>query len=386
MNGIHILDLTRVLAGPWAVQHLADQGAHVIKVEPPGGDETRHFGPIINGHSTYFQCANRNKRSIVLDLKTTGGCQVLERLIERADVLVENFRPGVMQRLGFGWERLHNAHKRLLYVAIHAFGEDISGWSTRPGYDLLLQHMGGATAMTGFPGNPPIKHANSNADLIAGLYANQAILHGLLQRERTGETQKIIVNMMQAQASCLAYHATRWSVTGIVGQQRGNSHAGIVPYDVFRCADGWFVVACANDASWGRLCTALKLPPVAGWAKNVDRVANRDAVNETVQTTLATLSVSEAEAALTAFGVAGGPVLSPDQTLTHPAVNTVEFDHEALGVVRTPGPVLRTTSTREDHTPPPSLGEHRDSVLIEAGYSPSQIAELDRSGAFGAPV
>ena len=229
-------------------------------MEPPAGDETRAFGPVIDGASTYFLTANRNKRSVALDLKTEAGKRVLHALIDWADVLVENFRPGVADRLGFGWSEIRERRPDLVYVAIHAFGDEHPEWRTRAGYDLLLQHMGGATAMTGFPGSPPTKHPVSNADLLAGLFAVQAMLQGLLHKERTGEGQKIVVNMLQVQASCLAYHASRYAVTGEVGQQRGNSHFGIVPYDVFECADGgsrWPAPTTPPGPDW-RLCWACR--------------------------------------------------------------------------------------------------------------------------------
>ena len=187
MQGIRILDLSRVLAGPWATQQLADQGADVIKVEPPGGDETRRFGPIVDGHSTYFLSANRNKRSIELDLKDADDQQTLWELIDWADALVENFRPGVLARLGFPWPEIHARNPRLVAVAVHAFGEDGDpAWAARPGYDLSMQALGGGASITGVPDGPPTKHGCSITDLVAGLLANQALLAALLRRERTG--------------------------------------------------------------------------------------------------------------------------------------------------------------------------------------------------------
>ena len=383
MNGTRILDLSRVLAGPWAVQHLADQGAVVVKVEPPGGDETRRFGPLVDGQSTYFLCANRNKRSIVLDLKTDAGREVLTRLVQASDVLVENFRPGVLDRLGFPWEHLHALNPKLVLVAISAFGHDTPGWSERPGYDLLLQHMGGQTAMTGEPGSPPLKHPTSIADQVAGLYAVQGILHGLLRRERTGVGQRIVVNMLQAQAAGLAYHASRHAVTGIVGGQRGNSHAGIVPYDVYRVTDGWFVVACANDATWQRLRDALELPDRPEWRANVDRVSDRHAVDAAIQAVLAGLSSEEAEARLVGARVPCGAVLTPDATLAHPAVDTIRVDHPHFGEVELPGPVLQTDTTHRDHTAPPDLGADRDAILDTIRATDEERRAWTDAGAFG---
>jgi crotonobetainyl-CoA:carnitine CoA-transferase CaiB-like acyl-CoA transferase len=382
MSPIRILDLTRVLAGPWATQHLSDQGFEVVKVEPPGGDETRRFGPVVDGDSSYFLAANRDKRSIVLDLKTEAGRRVLDALLAHADVVVENFRPGVGARLGLDPEALHARHPRLVSVGIHAFGTGTPGWSERPGYDLLLQHMGGATVMTGFPGQPPTKHPVSNADLVTALYAVQAILQGLLHRERTGEGQHIVVNMLQAQAAHLAYQASRLAVTGTRDTPRGNSHAGIVPYDVLSCADGWLVVACANDPTWQRLRVALDLPDRPAWRTNAGRVEHREAVMEAVQSVLSGLTVSEADQRLAAARVPAGPVLAPEETLAHPAVRTMALDHPTFGTVRLPGPVLQTATTRSSHGPPPGLGAHRDEILHEVGLG-AEVERLAAEGAFG---
>lgn len=382
MHGLRILDLTRVLAGPWATQHLADQGADVIKVEPPGGDETRRFGPLVDGEATYFLCANRNKRSIVLDLKSAAGRRVLDRLVDWCDVLVENYRPGVADRLGFGWDVVRERRPDLVYVAIHAFGDQHPTWSTRPGYDLLLQHMGGATSMTGFPGSPPTKHPVSNADLVTGLYAVQAVLQGILHRERTGEGQKIVVNMMQAQAAHLAYQATRQRVTGHHDTQRGNSHAGIVPYDVVRCADGWLVIACANDPTWQRLRHALDLPDRPEWRTNTERVAHREQVMAALEEALVHRTVDAADAMLAAARVPAGPVLTPDQTLAHPAVRNATVEHHHFGPVSLPGPVLETATTVQHHRAPPALGADWLSVLETLGLS-DQADALEAAGASG---
>src|SRR5688500_5960574 len=237
MNGIRVLDFSRVLAGPWAAQHLADQGAAVVKIESPEGDETRRFAPMVDGESTYFLSCNRNKRSIVLDLRTAAGREVALRLVETADVLLHNWRPGVAERLGLSWDAVRARNPRLVYVCISAFGSDDPEWAPRAGYDLVLQAMGGAMSFTGFPGQPPVRAGTPVADLVAGLLAVQGVLHGLLHRERTGEGQRIEVDMMQAQAACLVYHYSRYTVTGEAETPRGNAHKGLVPYGVYRCPD-----------------------------------------------------------------------------------------------------------------------------------------------------
>lgn len=384
MRGTRVVDLTRVLAGPFATMQLADHGADVIKVEPPEGDETRGFGPRVADTSTYFLANNRGKRSIVLDLKTEAGRAVLAALLRDADVLVENFRPGVLERLGFGWPDLHRANPRLVVVAIHAFGDEQPEWRGRPGYDLVLQAMGGAMAATGRPGDPPTKTATSIADLVAGLYAVQAVLLGLLERERTGTGRKLVVNMMQAQATCLAYHATRWTVAGQLEQQRGSSHAGLVPYDVFRCEDGWLALACGNDPIWRRLIGVLELPDRPEWRRNVDRVAARADVDAAVGARLAAWTVEAADRALADAGVPAGPVLTLDRTLDHPAVTMWRTDHPTLGEVLVPAPAIRGGATAPSRGAP-GLGADRGDVLAGLGYDDATIEALTAAGAFGAP-
>ena len=383
MKGIRILDLTRVLAGPWATQQLADQGAEVIKVEPPGGDDTRGFGAIVEGESTYYVSANRNKRSIVLDLRTSAGRGVADRLVAGCDVVIENFRPGVAERLGLGWETLHPRFPGLVYVGIHAFGAD-GDFARRPGYDLVVQAMSGAASVTGVPGGAPLKHGTSIADLTAGMLAVQAVLFGLLHRERTGEGQKIVVNMLQAAVGCLTYHAGRHAVTGEVPGRRGSAHPGLVPYNLFECEDGWLAVAVGNDAIWQRLRTELDIPDALEWRTNVGRIQHREAVDAAVGAGLRALRVAEADARLTASGVPAGPVLDVQQALDHPAVTAATVQHPRLGSLALPGPLFTTATTRESHQCPPSMGGDREEILTELGYTLADQGELLAAGAFGA--
>lgn len=376
-----VVDFSRVLAGPWAAQHLADQGATVVKVEPPGGDETRAFAPIVDGESTYFLSCNRNKSSIVLDLRTAAGREVAGRLVARADVVLHNWRPGVAERLGLAYEQVR--HPRLVYVCISAFGSDDPGWSARAGYDLVLQAMGGAMSFTGFPGQPPVRAGTPVADLAAGLLAVQAVLQGLLHRERTGQGQRIEVNMMQAQAACLVYHLSRFAVTGEAEAQRGNAHRGLVPYDVFRCADGWLALACGNDGIWQRLRHGLAIEDRPEWRGNLGRVADRTGVDGAVAAALARLSVAEADALLAGVGVPCGPVLDVAGVARHPAVRSAVVDHPVLGPTPLPGPLLSTATTRTDHRPPPALGADRDAWLAALGYDAEAIRRLLDAGAFG---
>ena len=365
MLGIKILDLSRVLAGPWAVQQLADQGADVIKVEPPGGDDTRGFGPFKNDVSTYFLSCNRNKRSIVLDLKTNAGKRTLLTLIDWADVVVENYREQACESLGLHILDLLETRPKLVWVSIRAFGTQNKTWANRPGYDLLLQCMGGATALTGTNEMPPLKHGNSSADLTTGLMTSQAILLGLLHKERTGEGQHIVVNMLQTQAVCLTYHATRITVTNQSPEKRGNSHAGLVPYDLYPVSDGWVAIAVGNDRMWRDLCAELSIPQRIEWATNRQRLKHRAQIDDAIQTALASWTVEEVTERLSARDVPAGPVLRPEETLQHPATQHIDVEHPSLGTIMLPGVPLQTSTTRTSHRAPPMLNADEENVLDE---------------------
>ncbi len=384
MHGVRVLDFTRVLAGPWASQHLADQGADVVKVEPPQGDETRAFAPHVNGRSTYFASCNRNKRSVVLDLRTAAGREVAGRLAEKADVLLHNWRPGIDRELGLDAATTRARNPRLVHVSLSAFGADgDEAWTSRAGYDLVLQAMGGAMSFTGEPGAAPMRAGTPVADLAAGLVVTNAVLQGLLHRATTGEGQALGVSMMQVQAASLVYHYSRYTVTGEAETQRGNAHRGLVPYDVYPCADGHLALACGNDGLWQRLRAALALPDEPTWRTNPGRVAARAAVDDAVRRALSALPAAEADARLTAAGVPCGRVLGVGDVAGHPAVREVTFDDPQLGRVRVPGPLVTTATTVTAHRPPPALGEHRDEVLRAAGYGDDAIEALAAAGAFG---
>jgi formyl-CoA transferase len=386
MHGVRVVDFTRVLAGPWAAQHLADQGADVVKVEPPEGDETRAFAPIVDGTSTYFVSCNRNKRSVVLDLRTAAGREVAHRLVDRADVLLHNWRPGIDAQIGLDAARTRARNPRLVHVSLAAFGADgPPEWTGRAGYDLVLQAMGGAMSFTGEPGSAPVRAGTPIADLTAGLLVTNAVLHGLLHRATTGEGQAVVVSMMQAQAACLVYHYSRYTVTGEAETQRGNAHRGLVPYDVYPCGTGHLAIACGNDGIWQRLRAALGIPDAPDWRTNPGRVAARSEIDAAVRAALGGWDAREADARLTAAGVPCGRVQGVADVAGHPAVREVAFEEPALGRVRVPGPIVTTATTVVEHRRPPRLGEHRDEVLREVGYDDAERDHLAAAGAFGPP-
>lgn len=384
MQGVRVLDLTRVLAGPWASQQLADQGATVVKVEPPGGDETRQFGPFVKGHSTYYFAANRNKQAICLDLKTDAGKTVLRRLLSQTDVVMENYRTGVAGRLGISWDHLAANYPRLIGVSIKAFGsEGEPDWSHRPGYDLVLQALGGAVSFTGFPGAPPAKCGLSIADTLTGMLTVQAVLLALFERERSGTGQRIEINMMQAQAAALSYHATRFTMTGEQEERRGNAHRGLVPYDIYSCQDGLFAFACGNDRIWRRVVDTFKLPDRPEWQTNAGRLQSREEIDALLQAQLAGLTLAEADRQCANADIPGGPVQTIAKALAHPAVSMTKVDHHTLGEVRMPGPFFQSLQTRKTHVAPPELDEHRSEILGNCGFDASEILELEIAGAFG---
>jgi crotonobetainyl-CoA:carnitine CoA-transferase CaiB-like acyl-CoA transferase len=346
-----VLDFTRVLAGPWATQVLGDQGFDVIKVESPEGDETRRFLPLRDGQSVYFACTNRNKRSIVLDLKTDEGRATARALAATADVVVENFRPGVMERLGLGYDALSAEHPGLVYTSIHAFGE--GPLEQRAGYDLVLQSMGGIATLTG---DPPRKAGPSIADLSAAQVAVQGTLFALLERGRTGRGKHVRVCMLDVAHHLLAYYASAWLNAGQPPPEPSNRHPSIAPYNLYRAGDGWLAICCANETLWRACRDTLGLVERPGWDTIRGRVADRDALDAAIEAVLATDTAAAWESRLAAAGVPCGGALTVEQTLAHPAARLVD-----VGGWRFPAPPLPAVQLR----PPPALGEHTAEILAE---------------------
>ena len=377
LGDVLVVDLTRALAGPHATMMLGDLGARVIKVEAPGqGDDTRGWGPPFVGdaddrQSTYFLSANRNKQSISLDLKDTadgGDRDVLLRLVDRADVLVENFRTGVLARLGLGVEALMARNPRLVVLSITGFGHD-GPEGGRAGYDQIAQGEGGLMSLTGSGPDDPQRVGVPIADLLSGMYGASGVLAALHERERTGRGTVVRTSLLASVVGVHAFQGTRWTVAGEVGRAQGNHHPSIAPYGLFHCRDGAVQIALGSEGLWRRFCTGFGLDPDAGGlSTNAERVAARERVIAVVEGAFADWDAQPLLARLAEVGVPAGKVRTLDevyaweQTLSQGLV--VEVDHPVLGPLRLPGPPLRFFDadgdevTPREHAAPPVLDQH----------------------------
>lgn len=389
LAGIRVIDLTRILAGPFATMRLADLGADVVKVEnPDGGDDTRAWGPpFLNGVSTYFFAVNRNKRSVAIDLKEEAGKALLARLLETADVLIENFRPGTLARLGFGWEALRERLPRLVYCSISGYGHE-GRFRDKASYDVVIQGEAGAMDLTGAPDGPPTKIGLSIADEVAGLHAVEGILLALLARSRTGRGDRIDISLYDGLLSLLTYQGQMWLACGKAPQRMGNAHPSIVPYETFRAQDGYLNIGVGSEPLWVKFCAALERPE---WAQDPDfrtnklRVENRARLRPLIEARLLEARAAEWYARLERAGVPCGLVRGVPDALTQAASDTrgmiVEVDHPEAGRVRMVATPVRLGSGPEPpRRAPPRLGEHTDEVLREAGLLPDEIEALRTKG------
>jgi len=390
LDGIRVVDLSRVLAGPYCSLLLADMGAEVIKVEEPGkGDDTRAWPPFAGGEATYFMSVNRGKKSLTLNMKHPEAKAVLRRLLEGADVLLENFRPGTLERLGFGYEAVRAVNPRLVYCSISGFGES-GPEAGRPGYDLIVQGESGVMDLTGFPDGPPVKMGTSIADLASGTMAAHGIVLALFARERTGAGQKVEIAMLEVMAALLTYQGQAYFATGTSPRRRGNQHPSIVPYEVFRASDGYLTVGVANNSLWGRFCQALGRPDLAGdprFDTEARRVEHRDALVPLLEAVFRTAPVDDWLDRLGRAGVPAGKIKTVGEALESDHLRArgavVTLAHPTAGPLRMVAPPIRLHGTPgEAAAPAPLLGEHTDEVLGKLlGYSAEAIARLRADGA-----
>jgi crotonobetainyl-CoA:carnitine CoA-transferase CaiB-like acyl-CoA transferase len=387
LAGLTVLDLTRVLSGPYCTMLLGDMGARVVKIEQPGrGDDTRAWGPpFVNGESTYFLSINRNKESVTVDFKEPRGRRILDQLVARADVLVENFRPGTLRRLGLDYESLKATHPRLVYCSISGFGQN-GPRSSQAGYDAVVQAEGGLMSVTGDAAGPPFRLGVAIADLTAGLLAVQGITLALYARERTGGGQYVDVALFDAVISLLSYQASASLNASFTPSRMGNRHPQIAPYDVFPAADGDFFLAVGNDEQFVRLCQAAGLDPLLSddrFATNPARVVNYAQLRDRLEVRLRERTRAQWIDALTAAGVPCGAVREIPEVLADPQVAAREMiaavEHASAGTVKLLGVPLKLSATPGSvRTAPPALGEHTDTVLAELGLSPQDITALRR--------
>jgi crotonobetainyl-CoA:carnitine CoA-transferase CaiB-like acyl-CoA transferase len=377
LDDIVVIDLSRALAGPHAGMMLGDMGARVIKVETPGhGDDTRGWGPPFVGPeddpiSTYYLSCNRNKESVALDLKSEDGRDTLTRLVRHGDVLIENFRPGVLDRLGFPTERLHEINPRLVILSISGFGHD-GPEGGRAGYDQIAQGEGGLMSLTGSGPDDPQRVGVPIGDLLAGMYGAYGVTSALHERNRTGRGRVVRTSLLAAIVGVHAFQGTRYTVAGEVGRAQGNHHPSIAPYGLFTCKDGMVQISCGSEGLWVKLANAFGIDPATpGLATNRERVANRDRLIEIIDEAFAPYGLDELVERLAEVGVPAGQVRTLDhvyeweQTKSQGLV--LDVDHPALGSIRIPGPPIRFDDNafaggREVHLHPPMLGEHNESV------------------------
>jgi crotonobetainyl-CoA:carnitine CoA-transferase CaiB-like acyl-CoA transferase len=394
LDDIFVVDLSRVLSGPICTMMLADMGAEVVKVEPPPfGDDSRQWGPpFVGGISTYFLSINRNKKSLGLNLKTEEGRRILWKLIERADVLIENFRPGVLEKLGFGYEKISAANPRTIYCSISGYGHT-GPYRNRPGYDVIAQAESGVMDLTGEPDRPPVKLGASIADIVTGLYALQGILLSLLVRHRTGKGQFIDVSLLDSMVSTLTYQALIYLTTGRSPQRMGTRHPSIVPYESFQAKDGFLNIGVTNQKQWTNFCRILGFPELATdprFERMEDRLAYYNELRPVIDRALAPMTRSEVIQRMTEAGIPVGPINTVGEILEDPQIHAremvIQLTHPEYGPLRVLGiPIKLSDTPGSVDSAPPRFGEHNQHILERLGYGYADIQRFRESGVIAAP-
>ena len=391
LDGVLVVDLTRVLAGPYCTMMLGDLGAEVIKIEEPKrGDDTRAWGPPFasGGESAYFLSANRNKRSLTLNLKSDEGRALLRRLIARGDVLVENFRTGTLEGWGLGYEEMQAIRPGLVVCSITGYGQT-GPYRERPGYDFIVQALGGFMSVTGPLEGEPYRAGIAIADLAAGMFAASAVLAALFARERTGEGQRIDVSLLDSEVALMSYVASNYLVSGEPPRRYGNGHPNIVPYQSFPAQDGYFAFAAGNDGQWARFCEAVGKPEWSAderFATNGARVRNREAVATMLSDLFRTRPAAAWMQLCESIGIPSAPIQTVDQVFRDPQVIArglrMEVDHPSAGRVPLVASPLRIpTSPTQVFRAPPLLGQHTDEILRGfLGCTPEQVEAWRKAG------
>lgn len=392
-SDILVVDLTRVLAGPYCTMVLSDLGARVIKVEPPGaGDDARHFGPFVKEKSAYFMSLNRGKESIALNLKDDADRRVFENLLAMADVLVENYRPGTMERLGYGWENLHERYPRLIYAATSGFGHS-GPYSKRPAYDMVIQAMGGIMSITGWPDSPPTRTGTAIADVLAGLSACVGILTSLLAVRDGRPGQKVDIALVDSVVSAMETIIQIYLVEKRIPQRIGNRYEFICPYDAFRAKNGWVILGVGNNKLWRSFCEAINRPDLLDNPKfkdNYDRVKAHEEIKHVVEEWTGTREIGEVVDYFCSKKIPCAPIYSVKEVVEDEHIAGArrmirEIDHPVAGSVKVVGsPVNLSETPAEVHSAAPLLGQHSESVLRDIlGLSPAEIRSLKQQKVVG---
>lgn len=393
LQGIRVIDFSQILAGPFCTMLLADMGADVVKVEKPnGGDDTRRYGPpFIEGESAAFLTLNRNKRSIVLDLKSEQGLGVVRRMLADADVMLHNFRPGVVERMGLGYADVSALNPAIVYCAVSGFGAT-GPYSQRAGFDLVAQGMSGLMSINGFPDAPPAKVGVPMADLNTGMFCAYGILTAYINRLATGKGQHVDASLLESGMAYTLYESATYFATGEVAGPLGSAHRMIAPYQAFATQDGYINIGAANQNNWERMCRAVgrdDLLDDARFASNPERMGNIQSLTPIMEETFRTQTTARWVEVLERAGVPCGPIYNIEQVYADPHVQSrdmaVELQHPKAGGIRNIGVAVKLSDTPGSvRMPAPLLGQHTDDVLSEFGYADAEIAALRQSGALGA--
>ena len=391
LENVKVVDLTRTLAGPFCTMLLGDMGADVVKIEEPErGDETRSWTPFWNGESTQFVSFNRNKRSLSLNLREKEGLDIVRALAADADVMIESFRAGALERMGLGYADICRLNPGIVYCSISGYGRT-GPMAEKPGYDLIIQAYSGLMDLTGDPDGLPLRVGFSLVDLFTGMMAYGSVVTALYHQRQTGQGQHIEAALLDGQVAALSYHATAYLATGVVPQRMGSGHPSLVPYQSFPAADGYFILGVANQGLWERFCAAIERPDLLAdprFLTNDDRVAHRAECVELLSGIFRTRTVAEWVEAIERAGVPCGPINRVDDVVNNPQVQArnmiAQLSHPNVPDLKIPNSPLKLAETPPDlRRPPPLLGQHNAEILAELGYESGAIAELQRKGVIG---